>query len=366
MPELIVRRHSRFERQRIVTSVAAQNKEAAAQEYESDRLLAVLTFNTSTDCEVLPNCSMQPTIHSVSDQCCVFGIRFDSDLSLPELAVPRDDSTRPDVRVRLDEVGTAAVGAIQLRPGVHVAPNDFLMDVPHVARYRVRDGVEIIVEPAPRASMPDVRLHLLGSALGVLCYQRGLQPLHANAIEVGGCCIAFAGPSGAGKSTLAAHLSEAGYRVLCDDLCVLSFAGAEGILVWPGLARFKLWKDSLLQLRRGVQGLERVTGEREKYFLPNDRAGSDAALPLRRLYVLERAEEGESSEIRRLTSAAALEAFVSNVYRPRLVDPLGKRRAVYLSGFAVTQQVAVYSWRRRWGYEVLAQDIDMLTRHFHD
>jgi hypothetical protein len=309
---------------------------------------------------------MQPTIHSVSDQCCVFGIRFDSDLSLPELAVPRDDSTRPDVRVRLDEVGTAAVGAIQLRPGVHVAPNDFLMDVPHVARYRVRDGVEIIVEPAPRASMPDVRLHLLGSALGVLCYQRGLQPLHANAIEVGGCCIAFAGPSGAGKSTLAAHLSEAGYRVLCDDLCVLSFAGPGGILVWPGLARFKLWKDSLLQLRRDVRGLERVMGDREKYFLPNTRAGNDAAIPLRRLYVLQRAEEGDSGQIQRLYGAAALEAFVSNVYRPRLVDPLGKRRAVYLSGFAVTQQVAVYSWRRRWGYEVLAQDIDMLTRHFHD
>jgi hypothetical protein len=84
------------------------------------------------------------------------------------------------------------------------------------------------------------------------------------------------------------------------------------------------------------------------------------------LYVLQRAGEGESRQIQRLTGAAALEAFVSNVYRPRLVGPLGKRRAVYLSGFAVAQQVAVYSWRRRWGYDVFAQDIDMLTRHFHD
>jgi hypothetical protein len=302
----------------------------------------------------------------VNDQRCVFGLRFDSDLALPELVVPRDDSSRPDVRVRLDEVGAPAIGAIQLGPGVHVAPNDFLMEVPDVARYRVRDGVEIIVEPAPRASMPDVRLHLLGSALGVLCYQRGLQPLHANAIEVGDCCVAIAGPSGSGKSTLAAHLSDAGYRALCDDLCVLSFAGDGEILVWPGLAQFKLWKDTLLHLRRDFKGLERVMGDREKYFLPNERAGSGAALPLRRLYVLQRAEDGENKQIRRLTGTAALEAFVSNVYRPRLVGPLGMRRAVYLSGLAVAQQVAVYSWRRHWGYDVLAEDIDMLTRHFRD
>jgi hypothetical protein len=309
---------------------------------------------------------MRSTIQRVSDQCCVFGLRIDSELPLPELAAACDDSIQPDVRIRFDEVGTASVGAIQLGPGIHVAPNDFLMEVPDVARYRVRDGVEIIIEPAPRASMPELQLHLLGSALGVLCYQRGLQPLHANAIEVDECCVAFAGPSGSGKSTLAAHLSAAGYRVLCDDLCVLSFADDGRILVWPGLARFKLWKDSLLQLRRGVQGLERVLGDREKYFLPNERAGSGAPLPLRRLYVLQRAEEGESRHIQRLTGAAALEAFVSNVYRPRLVGALGKRRAVYLNGFAITKQVAFHSWRRRWGYDVFAQDIDALMQHFHD
>ena len=308
---------------------------------------------------------MPPTIHGMSDERCVFGLRIDSDLEIPELAVPCTGLTRPDVHIRLGEVGTAAFGAVQFGPGIHVAPRDFLMVVPDVARYRVRDGAEIIIELAPRASMPDVRLHLLGSALGVLCYQRGLQPLHANAIEVGEGCIAFAGPSGIGKSTLAAHLSESGYRVLSDDLCVLSFEGDGRILAWPGIAHFKLWKDSLLQLRRGVQGLERVMGDREKYFLPNERVGSSAPIPLRRLYALERAGEGESSQIQRLTGAEALEAFVSNVYRPRLVGPLGQRKAVYLNGFAVAKQSAVYSLRRRWGYDVFAQDVNMVMQHLH-
>jgi hypothetical protein len=315
--------------------------------------------------ELLLGCSMPPTIHAMSDERSVFGLRIDSDLALPELAVACPGLTRPDVHVRLDEVGTAACGAIQFGPGVHVAPRDFLMEVPDVARYRVRDGTEIIVELAPRASMPDVRLHLLGSALGVLCYQRGLQPLHANAIEVGEGCIAFAGPSGMGKSTLAAHLGESGYRVLSDDLCVLSFEGDGRILAWPGIAHFKLWKDSLLQLRRGVQGLERVMGNREKYFLPNERVGSGAPVPLRRLYILDRAGEGEGSCIQRLTGSAALEAFVSNVYRPRLVGPLGQRKRVYVNGFAVARQSAVYSFRRRWGYDVFAQGVDMVTQHLH-
>ena len=82
---------------------------------------------------------------------------------------------------------------------------------------------EIVAEP--RQGVPDsnVRLFLLGSAMGALLHQRGLLPLHTNAVEVGGRAFAFMGKSGAGKSTLAAWFHDRGFRIVADDVCVVGF-----------------------------------------------------------------------------------------------------------------------------------------------
>jgi hypothetical protein len=78
--------------------------------------------------------------------------------------------------------------------GLQVAGRDAMLTVPNIGRYLVRDGREIIVDPAPDAPDRDVRLFLLGSTLGILCHQRGLLPIHANAIVVGGGAVAFSRP----------------------------------------------------------------------------------------------------------------------------------------------------------------------------
>ena len=74
-------------------------------------------------------------------------------------------------------------------------------------------------------NVPDanIRLYLLGSAMGVLLHQRGLLPLHANAVEIDGKAFAFMGASGSGKSTLAAWFHDHGYRIIADDVCAVRF-----------------------------------------------------------------------------------------------------------------------------------------------
>jgi len=97
----------------------------------------------------------------------------------------------------------------------------FPFDMQKSARYLVRAGREIIVQPADTATKRNVRCFLLGSALAALCHQRGIYPLHANAIQFGDRAFIFAGPSGAGKSTLAFYFNNQGCRVLSDDVCVI-------------------------------------------------------------------------------------------------------------------------------------------------
>ena len=302
------------------------------------------------------------------DDSLAFGLHIRSDLPLPELTPSRADPGRPRVTIRVGDVGGAVADATCIAPGVQVSPNDFRLEVRDVARYRVREGVEIVVDPAPNAPMRHVRLFLLGTALGVLCYQRGLQPLHANAIEVDGRGLAFAGPPGSGKSTLAAYLHGRRYRVLSDDLCVLSVETDGTILAWPGLAQIKLCDDALTELGHDRASLDRVIGDREKYHLPMPSAaeGAGKPTPLDRLYVLDRAPEGEHGSIRRLTGREALEELLAHVYRPRLVHGLGARADVYARGLAVLQRARVYRFERPWGFGVFEREVERLERHFHE
>ena len=57
--------------------------------------------------------------------------------------------------------------------------------------------------------------------MGAALHQRGILPLHANAVEIDHRAVAFMGASGAGKSTLAAWFHDQGYPILADDVCVI-------------------------------------------------------------------------------------------------------------------------------------------------
>lgn len=89
---------------------------------------------------------------------------------------------------------------------------------------------------------------VLTAGLNAIAYQRGLLPLHASAVAVGGGCIAFCGESDAGKSTIAGLLARAGYPCIADDLVVLHPDGSGAPpMVWPS-ARLNLDGRSLAWL----------------------------------------------------------------------------------------------------------------------
>src|SRR5207244_417714 len=82
----------------------------------------------------------------------------------------------------------------------------------------VTGGNLVDFEAAPEAD-DAARLVLLGSCTGALLYQRGLIPLHANAVVTPrGGAVLIAGRIGAGKSTTTLSLLRMGHRLLADDI----------------------------------------------------------------------------------------------------------------------------------------------------
>lgn len=293
-----------------------------------------------------------------------FDFRLRSEIPLGELTPADDpDDARPIVEIRLGKLPELLVGAPPAVHGLQAANGEALLTVTGHACYLIREGREIVVDPLPGAAERNVRLFLLGSALGILAYQRGLLPLHANAIVVeGGGAVAFTGQSGAGKSTLAAHFQRAGYPVLCDDVCVVSFDDAGMPLAWPGLPRLKLWEDAAHAFGHDPAALDRAVEGLEKFHVPIGRTADARPVPLRRLYTLARAEGGEG-RILPLRGSEAMAAVMENSYRGLYLPTLGATAAHFRQCATLLRHVEVFAATRAWGFDVFEREAAMLERH---
>jgi hypothetical protein len=287
----------------------------------------------------------------------LFGLAILSDVPLPEL-VPDQGVEPADVRIRLGRIDASAETA----PGLHVDGEDALLVVRTIGRFLTRGGREMIVEPAADVSSRNLRLYLLGSGFAAILHQRGLLPLHANAVVVDGRAIGFMGHPGAGKSTLAAWFHDRGFDVLADDVCVVTAGPGGRPLAHPGIPRLRLWREALEESGRDASTFERSFDDMDKYTVPTDLERALPAVPLSHLYLLEKAGEGEAS-IDRLEGAAAVEAMVANTYRGSYVPLMKRSRPHLLACAELARTVPLFRARRRWGYDNFDAEGEALEAH---
>jgi len=293
--------------------------------------------------------------------------RIRSAIALPEIPEEStNDVALPRIEIKLASVSARLPEAAGEYAGLQVGAHTTLLTVAGVARYLVTDGCKMIVDPTPGASMRNVRLFLLGSAFGILCHQRGLMPLHTNAIVAQGGAVAFAGHSGAGKSTLAAYFQSSGYEVLCDDVCVLSFDEAGRPLAWPGLPRLKLWRDAASSFGHDSSRLERAVDGLDKFHIPNSRTIGCGPFPLRRIYLLQVAEPGSEVGFARLSGGAAFEAIASQTYRNQYLDHMGLRGHHLNQSVELAKRSEIYAAPRNWGVGVFAREAARIRRHVQE
>lgn len=280
-----------------------------------------------------------------------FGLSISSDIPLPELPVVAEPCAG-DVRI-----SRGAIDLPSADPGYSDAPGGSLLTIPGLGRFLIRGGGEIVVDTAADASDRRMRLFLLGSAFGALLHQRGLMPLHANAIVIDGRAFAFSGHSGAGKSTMAAWFHDRGHPILADDVCVIGFDDSGRTIAYPGIPRVRLWREALEASGRAVEHYERSFEELDKYDVPIAAGSGTDPVPLAAVYLLEKAQEGAAGgTIERLTGVAAVDALVSNTYRGgylRMTGGAGPHLAVCAR---IATKVPVFRARRVWGFEAFGAE----------
>jgi hypothetical protein len=281
----------------------------------------------------------------------VFGLRLSSEIDLPELFAA-EGGGEPDVLIRFGSV-----------EGEHaITPEAIRLVVPKVASYLITGGRSIVIDPVSGSSERNIRLFLLGSALGGTLHQRGLLPLHANAIEIDGRAIAFMGHSGAGKSTMAAWFLDRGYCVLADDVCVVTMSEHGQALAHRGIPRLRLWREAIEVSGRTVEDYELSFDDMDKYNVPTPRPEEVRPVPLDHIYLRRKAEEG-SGEVRRLVGVEAVDALVANTYRGGYVTRMGGTRRHLTSCLELVGKVPIFAASRVWGFGDYDEQAERLEEH---
>lgn len=285
-----------------------------------------------------------------------YSLSLRSELGLPELQNAASPlSAEPDVVIRIGRAIEAPDEAPlqQFGPFLWARGRVLRLQIPQVADFLVREGREIVVEPAAGIDEASIRAFLLGSALGALLMQRGLLVLHGNAVRIGEQCMVCVGHSGAGKSTLAAAFARHGHALLADDVIPIDLAGC----ALPGIPRIKLWGDSAGQLGVDTAALAAVRPGLNKFNLPVGEAFASSPLPVRWVYTIGRGLE-DRIELTPLRGMQRFEALQAHLYRQRFVVGLGLQREQLLLCSRLAGQVRMSALTR----PVLQFDPDALVR----
>lgn len=274
------------------------------------------------------------------------GWRVASELMLPELPNVPDGAvgTVADLTIRLGVVPPIH-GPVHQTPLLQIAADGTCrFEIKAVAAYRIDPhGCEVVVEPHMAVNAPDIRVFLFSTVFAILCFRRGLIPLHASVVRIGDKSVAFSGISGAGKSTLAACFHQRGYCVLSDDVAVIDWVDGNPV-VRPVVSRLKLWRDMMDGLGIGAGDKERARGQLEKYHIPLDDF-STTPLPLVTIYHLVEVDDPRYEEMRFFSGVEAFLSLERAVYRRALgCRLLGQaqifRQAGKIAGAVVSARLA--------------------------
>ncbi|MCX5786314.1 MAG: hypothetical protein NTX59_11560 [Elusimicrobia bacterium] len=289
-----------------------------------------------------------------------FGLRIRSEIEIPDwLPFRKDEELNfPDVVISLNIDAAAHLPESESRPVVDAQAYSF--HIPGTGGYLVHHGREIVITPASSAQARELRLFLLGSAWGALCYQRGLLALHSSAVQVGDQAVVFCGEAGSGKSSAAAWLIARSHRFVGDDLCLFGVAAGQAS-VYPSSPRLKLWREALGALGLSDEGLERDHFRLDKFHLP--RRSALTPLPVRAIYLLEWGEPG----LRRLTGVDALRRFIiSATYRGDLLEPMGQVAAHWERCAELARGVPVWVFSRPRDWPEMDAAMRLLQAHLRN
>ncbi|HEY0733682.1 MAG TPA: hypothetical protein VGD69_02150 [Herpetosiphonaceae bacterium] len=289
-----------------------------------------------------------------------YGLLISSQIPLPELiAAPANPAAPADITIRIGAIARPPELTQSSERCLWATAGEACLFWADAGTILARGGNELLVEPLPHVDQQVLRIYLLGPALGVLLHQRGLLVLHASIVGIGDSAVAFVGESGWGKSTTAAALHRRGHAIVADDVAALQLRAGAQPLAFPAIPRLKLDAEPAVALGYPSQSLARFDAEDVRLAYRVDERFSQAARPLRRIYVL---AEGAELALEPCRSQEAFIELVRHSYALRVVGDAGATAVHFRLCAQLAAQVPIFRLRRPYSLSALPGIVDLVEQ----
>jgi len=294
-----------------------------------------------------------------------FGLIIDSPFPLPE-ALPVNRETQADVTVA---IGTATEDFAADDEFSYARENRtwWHSEMTHSRTlfncksglFDIRGGSEIIIQLYPDADMENVKIFLLGSAMGAVQAQRGRIPIHGGAVATKNGAVIITGNQSAGKSTMTSAFVYNGYKYLTDDVSSISIEDGR-VRIIPAFPQRKLVRDACAPLGYDPDDLILVDSERDKLAIRDRDNWQDEPIVLSAIIELYRETEENNVSVELVTGREKLNAVFRNLYRFWMHVPgEGIEPAVFKEMLTIAAQADIY----RAG---VPRDIERITHFAQD
>ncbi|WP_423605566.1 hypothetical protein [Sphingomonas sp. MS122] len=246
-----------------------------------------------------------------------FGLRWLSDIPLMHFeAIDPDERSEADVRVARATALAQRTPLAQLRRGqIYADGTRFPWEAEAVFDTHAGTRVDYLPGPNWNGVLPHA---FYGTVAAHILAWRGLTPLHACAVELGGKAVLIAGTSGAGKSSLTAGLLGCGAALVSDDLTAIAIRDgvAEAL---PGRTTIRLGPE-IACWTAGEEVVPPSPATRGKHVVRPAARISAARLPLAGLLLL-------GAPIEAMPPAARGMMLAKHLFRPVWLAALPGHRA---------------------------------------
>lgn len=284
---------------------------------------------------------------------CSFGLVIESDILMPELILGAGKS---DISIIIGKVPDEIEEIVDQAVDYKISKTEFLFFVDKVAKYYVKEGRLIIVEPSKGADDASVKVYLIGTAIGAALLQRGLLPIHGSSVLFHGHAVIFTGYSGAGKSTICAGLRNQGFEFLGDDISVVTINEAGVPEVQSSFPQQRLCTDTAEKMGYNKDELQLACKEDDKYVISDYKNFNTGSAVLAAIFELSAKQDGEV-ELTEIKGTEKLKQIINNIYYFSILTRLGIKETYFKQCLAVAKNINYYRLQRAEGKDTVEEQI---------
>ena len=288
-----------------------------------------------------------------------------SEISLPELGAYShiDQGIKDQVNIMLGHVPDEIPDVVLQGLYYQIKPNVLRLEIPNIAKFMIKNGEQIIIEPVGNIDIENIRTFVLGPCIAILLMQRDLFLMRGLVIKVKNFSISLIGDIETSPLSITASFVKRGYAVLSDEICIIN----QKLEALPSYPYHFIWLYS--KWKQAIYGRHYIRARQNipKYIVPLRKNFYPEPLPLKKIFILNTSSNNITNELGFLSGGKKIYALQKNIYNNDYVKGLGKSPLYFNYLYNISSKIDFISLHKTIPHEqAIKKIIDLIEAQISD